>query len=310
MEAGERAQQQVERLEAAVAEARRRLAHAEQQLHAWRQGADGERRTGEVLAQLEPAGWMVMHDLHWPGRPYANIDHIVIGPTGVFVIDSKNWSGNVEVRGGVLRQNGYARTAECEGVAAAAAAVCAYLEPQHRSIVVAVLCLVDRPTPSMQPQHARVLGLDDLAAALVRGTARLTTTEVATIAGYLRGLLDGPRSPELKTTAALSAAGTAPREQPRSHRRPSRQPDTRAPHYRSRVRRPRPSRYRSISLPLVKLALVAFVALVVLPAVLQGIARTASHAPTSTPPAVNHATPSPKPLAPKTAAHSGSTASR
>ena len=81
-------------------------------------------------------GWQVLHDLHWPGRPFANIDHIVVGPGGVFVIDSKNWLGRIDVRDGVLRQNGYRRTEACDGAAQAAAAVAALLQPQHRSLVV------------------------------------------------------------------------------------------------------------------------------------------------------------------------------
>jgi len=32
---------------------------------------------------------VVFHDLAVPGNTSANIDHLVIGPTGVFVIDSK-----------------------------------------------------------------------------------------------------------------------------------------------------------------------------------------------------------------------------
>ena len=37
---------------------------------------------------------MVFHDLAMPGSP-ANVDHLVIGPTGVFVIDCKQWTGSV-----------------------------------------------------------------------------------------------------------------------------------------------------------------------------------------------------------------------
>jgi nuclease-like protein len=37
---------------------------------------------------------MVFHDLAVPGSP-ANVDHLAIGPTGVFVIDSKQWTGQV-----------------------------------------------------------------------------------------------------------------------------------------------------------------------------------------------------------------------
>ena len=41
-----------------------------------------------------------------PAVRYANIDHVVVGPGGVFVIDSKAWSGSVAVVDGMLRQNG------------------------------------------------------------------------------------------------------------------------------------------------------------------------------------------------------------
>ena len=56
-----------------------------------------------------PAEWTALHDVRWPGRRFANIDHIVIGPGGIFVVDSKNWSGNLTFSGGVLRQNGRSR---------------------------------------------------------------------------------------------------------------------------------------------------------------------------------------------------------
>jgi hypothetical protein len=62
---------------------------------AWRRGAAGERRTARVLAALERHGWAVLHDLAVPGSR-ANIDHLVIGPGGVFVIDSKQYRGRLQ----------------------------------------------------------------------------------------------------------------------------------------------------------------------------------------------------------------------
>jgi hypothetical protein len=38
---------------------------------------------------------VVFHDLAVPGSD-ANVDHLVIGPTGLFVIDSKRWTGHVQ----------------------------------------------------------------------------------------------------------------------------------------------------------------------------------------------------------------------
>ena len=63
---------------------------------AWRQGAAGERRTARLLAPLERQGWAVLHDLAVPGSA-ANLDHLVIGPGGVFVIDSKQYRGRLQL---------------------------------------------------------------------------------------------------------------------------------------------------------------------------------------------------------------------
>jgi hypothetical protein len=60
----------------------------------WQRGAQGERHTARLLRHLQRDGYVVLHDLAMPGSP-ANVDHLVIGPTGVFVIDSKQWTGQV-----------------------------------------------------------------------------------------------------------------------------------------------------------------------------------------------------------------------
>jgi Nuclease-related domain len=65
---------------------------------AWRRGAAGERRTARLLSPLERHGWAVLHDLAVPGSQ-ANIDHLMIGPGGVFVIDSKQYRGRLQLDG-------------------------------------------------------------------------------------------------------------------------------------------------------------------------------------------------------------------
>ena len=69
----------------------------------WRKGARGERSTARYLRPLERRGYVVMHDraLDRPGDR-ANLDHLVIGPCGAVVVDSKNWHRNtmVKARGG------------------------------------------------------------------------------------------------------------------------------------------------------------------------------------------------------------------
>jgi Nuclease-related domain len=65
---------------------------------AWRRGAAGERRTARLLDPLERHGWIVLHDLAVPGSR-ANIDHLVIGPGGVFVVDSKQYRSRLRLDG-------------------------------------------------------------------------------------------------------------------------------------------------------------------------------------------------------------------
>jgi hypothetical protein len=68
---------------------------------AWRRGADGEQRTARLLAPLERQGYQVFHDLAIPGSA-VNLDHLVVGPTGVFVIDSKRYRGHLHYSAGRL----------------------------------------------------------------------------------------------------------------------------------------------------------------------------------------------------------------
>jgi hypothetical protein len=65
-----------------------------EQARTWQRGAASERRTARLLERLTRDGVVVFHDLAVPGSD-ANVDHLVLGPTGVFVIDSKQWTGSV-----------------------------------------------------------------------------------------------------------------------------------------------------------------------------------------------------------------------
>lgn len=90
-----------------MAKAQRLCAKGSPQAGLWDKGAEGERVVSESLEVLRAKGFTVLEDVQVPASK-ANIDHIVIGPTGVFVIDTKSWSGRVVV-GESLRQNGHRR---------------------------------------------------------------------------------------------------------------------------------------------------------------------------------------------------------
>jgi hypothetical protein len=71
----------------------------------WRRGAEGEERVAAQLAALGD-GWAVIHDLTI-GRKGANLDHLVIGPAGVFALNTKNLTGKLTVYEHAILQNGH-----------------------------------------------------------------------------------------------------------------------------------------------------------------------------------------------------------
>lgn len=54
----------------------------------------GEQATAKALRPPEAEGWVVLHDLQ-AGR--GNVDHIAVGPGGVFLLDSKRIGGSLTV---------------------------------------------------------------------------------------------------------------------------------------------------------------------------------------------------------------------
>ena len=55
-------------------------------LRNWEDGARAERAVGDALDALRPE-FVVMHDIRQPGE--GNVDHLVSGPSGVFMIETK-----------------------------------------------------------------------------------------------------------------------------------------------------------------------------------------------------------------------------
>ena len=131
MGAGDSARNEAQRV-------RERAARLQRRAEMFDKGADGEAATAKALSRLG-RDWVVLHDVQWPGRRLANIDHVVVGPGGIFVIDTKNWAGRLSVDGDVLRQDGRSRERTVAAAADAALAV-AELAPAYASLVRPVLC--------------------------------------------------------------------------------------------------------------------------------------------------------------------------
>jgi hypothetical protein len=62
----------------------------------WLKGFEGESRTAAYLEPLLRQGFVLLHNRQLPGRN-ADVDHIAIGPSGVFTIETKNWRGRLDV---------------------------------------------------------------------------------------------------------------------------------------------------------------------------------------------------------------------
>jgi hypothetical protein len=75
-----------------------------QSTRAWDVGAVGEERLGHRLNELVTDRLRVLHDRRIPGSR-ANIDHLAVTPTGVFVIDAKKYRcrPHLKVEGGLVR---------------------------------------------------------------------------------------------------------------------------------------------------------------------------------------------------------------
>lgn len=74
------------------------LTNEPQSTRAWEVGAEGEVAIGKLLDSLATKyGFRVLHDRLIP-KSRANIDHLAITKFGVFVIDTKNYQGVVQVK--------------------------------------------------------------------------------------------------------------------------------------------------------------------------------------------------------------------
>lgn len=84
-----------------------RVFDAKTEERAWRIGADGEKVVGARLDRLAGRGWHVLHAVP-VGERGSDIDHVVIGPGGVYTVNTKNHPGaSVWVGKRGVRVNGH-----------------------------------------------------------------------------------------------------------------------------------------------------------------------------------------------------------
>ena len=108
-------------------------------------GAAGEELLGcELTALAQEMGLAVLHDLALPGES-ANIDHLVVGPAGVTVVDAKTWEGRVWVGRKTMRRGRFSAYRAITGVEQQMDRVRAELATSGRGEIPidGVLCMVN-----------------------------------------------------------------------------------------------------------------------------------------------------------------------
>jgi len=65
--------------------------------YSWRKGLEGEKTVNKFLEGL-PQDYFIFYDVKLPGSK-GNIDNVVIGPNGIFVVETKNYTGEYFIKG-------------------------------------------------------------------------------------------------------------------------------------------------------------------------------------------------------------------
>jgi hypothetical protein len=157
---------------------------------AWHKGARGERRTARRLRRLVRRGYIAFHDLAMPGSR-ANIDHLLIGPSGVFAIDSKQYSGRIrQTPDGRVWHNHYPMDEQLATVRAEASSVEAILGAP----VIPLLCVHGASVQwgGLHAQGVAIVPAGQLGAAL-GADAVLSAEQVAVLAGTAQARLHPAR---------------------------------------------------------------------------------------------------------------------
>jgi Nuclease-related domain len=147
----------------------------------------GERRTAHLLRHLEQRGWVALHDLAVPGSR-ANLDHLLIGPGGVFVVDSKQYSGRLQlVADGTLWHGRYSLTLALRAVRFEADRATAVLGmPAVEAVPVVAVHGAPVPWGSLQVDQVTVVAAGQLTDLLRARPAVLHAPKVAWIAERAR----------------------------------------------------------------------------------------------------------------------------
>ena len=73
--------------------------------HIYGGGWEGEKQVIKLLSNKLSDDYILLNDLYLQGGG-GDIDHVVLGPNGIFVLETKNWSGNITCNGDLWQRSG------------------------------------------------------------------------------------------------------------------------------------------------------------------------------------------------------------
>lgn len=210
-ELADQTQEQVLSLLATLRELRKRE-------YTFRSGSEGERvvaqRAQQVIVDLGSTDWHILVDRKWPGTRRANLDLLLVGPPGIFVLDAKNWK-NAHIEGDCLWRDQSDVSDELDKVRAQAEAVSSALTDLGLAPVAveSMLVLANHRSAGVLVQGVTVVGDQALQRELVRRGNRLDADAIATIVGHLEQQCPSatPAAAARRVCSASAVVGDTPK---------------------------------------------------------------------------------------------------
>ena len=146
--------------------------------------AETEKRTARALAPLAAAGYYLLSDRKWPRSRSAQVDLVVVGPSGVWIIDTKAWRDMTIAAGRVYRDQEDVTDAfenlDSLGEVTRAALVEVGLAPAEVHVVVA---WAGHKNVSAEAAGVEVVGDADLVRHVTRPGQRLSDIAIDAVLG-------------------------------------------------------------------------------------------------------------------------------
>ncbi len=156
----------------------------------WVRGVDGEHLISQLLADLEQYGFKTIDHVD---IGYGDVDHVVVGPSGILAVETKNWPGRYVYRDGTLLRNGKPCMDPVRQAIRGAIAVRELLKARWVEAVLVMVSADIRDSP-IALSNVTIVGTADLARLLLDAPRRLSASQIDETARVLHELSGRPRT--------------------------------------------------------------------------------------------------------------------